>query len=532
MTTMFHVNAVVAGEMFMKFSHKSDLVSLSKVVQSGADDDVEWLLGMLSAACVDKTCRAEIEAKYIEIIEHILDSVTSSQAVKAIAAATIVKLAATPKSRSREQTEEEEVDVAGLAGLLQQMVVATRDDSMAFANALEGLTYSTLNKAVKESVIRDKPCLKVLLDVLKDKSPVSSPPSVKYGVLVIMSNLSAYPEVLTKERAQMQKLRTYANAGKGAVDVEEKAEVITGRCKTLLDLDVVSALSECVGSASANGQLLIGSILKALATDKSHRVLVVKQGGISVLNSLLSNSLRNEPGTCALAKLLISINPALVFSAKYSPTFAIRPLLTQLESSSEDITMLDKFEALLTLTNLASMEIVEVPNTIVTLGWTTIEDLLLAQNSLIQRASTELVCNLVSFPSAAAKYLDQDDKASATRRRVIVALIDAEDVRTRSAASGALAALAEWGQASEVLLDDSTTVKSLIRVLNDEQDDGVVHRVAACLATVLAGSKAYAGKITQAGGIEAVDKAISRTKPESPVRNALLELQNRLRSKP
>jgi hypothetical protein len=85
-------------------------------------------------------------------------------------------------------------------------------------------------------------------------------------------------------------------------------------------------------------------------------------------------------------------------------TSAIRPLLSLLSPSEDDSIsdqprdLLPTFEALLALTNLASTKTPSRRHHH-PLAWPTIEDLLLSNNTLIQRASIELVCNLM-LPSA------------------------------------------------------------------------------------------------------------------------------------
>ncbi|KAL8869130.1 MAG: hypothetical protein Q9198_007968, partial [Flavoplaca austrocitrina] len=108
----------------------------------------------------------------------------------------------------------------------------------------------------------------------------------------------------------------------------------------------------------------------------------------------------------ALARILISIDPTLVFPAAGSPplTSATRPILSLLKQSDAEVSegprdLLPKFEALLALTNLASTPSEEATVVIIRQMLGVLEDFLLSNNKMIQRAATELVCNFMTSPA-------------------------------------------------------------------------------------------------------------------------------------
>jgi hypothetical protein len=108
------------------------------------------------------------------------------------------------------------------------------------------------------------------------------------------------------------------------------------------------------------------------------------------------------------------------------------------------------FEGLLALTNLASTE-GSIREQIIRIGWTKVEELLLHDNVMIQRATVELVCNLMASPTGVAKFAD-GSKAASNRLHILLALADAEDFATRRAAGGAVAMLTEWDKACEAVV--------------------------------------------------------------------------------
>jgi len=147
----------------------------------------------------------------------------------------------------------------------------------------------------------------------------------------------------------------------------------------------------------------------------------------------------------ALARILISVNPSHVFSNALPVTSAIRPLLSLLEDdpSTDRRDLLATFESLLALTNLASTEDDTARDAIIRLAWPKLEDLLLSDSTPVQRATVELVCNLMASQQGIAKFAD-GSKQSDNRLHILLALAGAEDMATRRAAGGALAMLTGW----------------------------------------------------------------------------------------
>lgn len=272
----------------------------------------------------------------------------------------------------------------------------------------------------------------------------------------------------------------------------------------VLEADVVPALGECCRHASSPNILaLITGILLALAREQKHRSKMAQQGAVKILLQIheLTSRLRDNDAEAAsirttsahaLARLLISLNPDHTFSSGLpasNAVSALAPLLT-LNSDEEQRDLLPIFEALLALTNLASMDDENVRDLEIRLVWTPLEDqLLLSPNTLVQRASVELICNLMNSPSCAAKFVGDGSKREATRVQILLALTDATDMATRRAAGGALAMLTEWDAAVTAILDqDKDTgpngVKALLRMCTDESDE-VSHRGIACLGNVV-----------------------------------------------
>jgi hypothetical protein len=180
----------------------------------------------------------------------------------------------------------------------------------------------------------------------------------------------------------------------------------------------------------------------------------------------------------ALARILISTNPSLVFGGNRNipVNAAVRPLVSIIppDPAAENRDLLPSFEALMALTNLASMEDEEVRRSIIQTAWSPLEEQLLSSNTLVSKAAVELVCNLVQAPEAIALYAEETPKAR-NRLHILLALADAPDAGTRSAAGGALASLTSFEQVVRAVIHRERGITVILGLCVDE-DENIRHR--------------------------------------------------------
>lgn len=368
--------------------------------------------------------------------------------------------------------------------------------------AIEGLAYTSLQPKIKEDIAKNDKLLRSLVQSLQDRH------SVAFGCLTVFANLTAYRPVVTEEQKKMSQLKAYANSSKPETpDPLDNDAHVTIRCKKAVDVDIVPALVACCkqSSTSITNIALVVRILLALAKEQKHRPKMAQQGAVKLLLSIRDRlgktdapssnnaSLIERHAAHALARLLISVNPAHVFSAALPASSAVSALLpllspdTDSDQQQSGRDLLPTFESLLALTNLASMPADSAPRDLVLRPTTfdQLENLVFSPTRLVQRASVELVCNLMAAPECVARFADGSPD-SKRRLRVLLALTDVEDLPTRRAAGGALAMLTEWDVAVEAVLDakDGKGVGSLLAMCADESEE-VVHRGLVCVANVV-----------------------------------------------
>ena len=391
------------------------------------------------------------------------------------------------------------------------------------AFVLEGLAICTLTPSVRLLLSHDENGqLRKLCQLLTapDKTPAAST-QLHYSLSVLLNNLSSYrPALDNKEAAKLQRLAKEAEGrgGEGVADQWVSDEVLDRTIQRLITADVMNTVSLLCRSKSTATREVTASLVNNLVRKKDRRGLLAQQGIPTVLINLirqakLSNPL-SDPDVLllqALAQLLITINPMLLYGPQPdSPLLAevVRPLCLLLVN--EDGTLLHQFEALMALTNLASISealrarIIKHPGVLDKLC-----DLLLLNNAdavtgrmMTRRAATQLVNNVVSseagFTAFAGSTDDMDGPIQLpiqlpppdvqSRLHTLLALSGVEDVETRTAAAGALAVLTLSARVCAVLFSAKLSVRTteiMGDLIGDVKETDLVERGFVCIGNLV-----------------------------------------------
>ncbi|KAI4747905.1 ARM repeat-containing protein [Aureobasidium sp. EXF-12298] len=473
---------------------------------------------LLSAACVDKTCRESISKVAYDWLDDVAHTSTESAAAS-MAALVLAKIP--PKPESEESSITHADDLSSLLVNLTMNASSPAEQQ----SSIEGLAYTSLQPKIKMEIVSNSALLDKLIERLK--STTTADPCT-FGILTIFSNLVSYRPAQSEEQQKMSQLKDYAEAKKpGEKDSLDDDKHVTVRCKTVLDADLVPVL---VAAARSHYTVTIlgiaAKILHALAREQKHRGKLAQQGAVKLLLQTIDR-LQTPTGPAsssdsaqaaihlaahALARILISVDPNHVFSRAMPAISALRPLTLLLtpDTSSDTRDLLPVFESLLALTNLASLEDETVKDALLRQAWDPTQDLLLSTNKLVQRASVELVCNLMASPAGVAKYAG-GSAAAKQRLHILLALADAEDDATRRAAGGALAMLTEWDAAANAVLEHERGIPILLDLCADSSDD-VKHRGLVCVLNVISapgdiGAKGL-DKVVQCDGLEEIKDSL------------------------
>lgn len=422
-------------------------------------------------------------------------------------------------------------------------------------DAVEGLAYLSDDKSLKEGLADDAIFLQHLFSLIPttrkhnnliareiDDAPTTqTSTALMFGVATIICNLACYPAVVSEEHSQLAKLRRMAQPGAAGPDgklqdpnakgdsaepeeVQESDETIAKRGAKLVKAGVVAVLATLSKSESTPTRNAVAGAFLALAQPREHRGLMLQQGAGKALKLLCHTAtLRWQEGIPvpplltgdlpadiarrtivdllplqALAKLAITTEPRLLFGTQDADVLdACAPFQILLLHPTSSL--LQQFEALMALTNLASASAVvaEKVTSLKEIG-SKLEVMMLDDNEMIRRAAVELLCNTIttegilprygdappspsrpSTPTSAnapttelKKYLAQlsapSSPALVARLHVLLGLSDVEDLPTQLAASGALATLLSISPAAcKALLSIKKGPNGVFAILGD-----------------------------------------------------------------
>lgn len=490
---VFPVAPSIASTLFLTEGFVPSLVPMLEK-RAKSEKVGQAALELLSAACIDSGCREAIKKNCSAWLQYILE--TGNDQRSGLAAVILAKLQGPSESNGGTKTRVEDANraVDDLVHRLKHMMDAEADDSK--QSSIEGLAYASVKPKVKDQLAKDTVFLKHFLHNLKTSAP-SSP--VVFGGLTLLDNLTRFLPNLSEEQKRMSQLKAYANASKAASKADPLEEVfaVTERCKTVIDAGVVPVLAGLSKSLSPNCIIIVFNIMSSISRITQARGTIAQQGGVRLLlqnytaitGTSATEVKSRRTAAHALALILISTDPSLLFPASGSIplTSAIRPLLSLLTEDPALPTegprdLLPTFEALLALTNLASFPSGGPSETIIIKAWDIIEDLLLSNNSMIQRASTQLVCNLVNCAKGIELFA-AETPAAARRLHILLAMADVEDKDTRKAAGGALASVTQFEGAVKSILSRERGVEILLGLCEDEDED-IVHRGVVCILNI------------------------------------------------
>ncbi|KAF2222231.1 myosin-binding striated muscle assembly central-domain-containing protein, partial [Elsinoe ampelina] len=451
-------------------------------------------LELVSAACQDKACRTAI-AKYCIVWLQDVAETGTDLAVTSLAALILAK---THNVKDDTVSPVFSRDPEHLCGLLANMLINSKTDQEV-RHSIEGLSYLSMESKVKETMINNADLLKRLVRLLNETGKESW--AIDMGCLTIFSFLTMYREKRSDEQQKVEQLKAYSEASRPLPeDPLDDDEHVLARCRKVLATEAIPAMISRIKNVKDSQLMWISKTISAIAQEPKSRGRLSQLGAVKALITI-HNRLKDHPSqgtnadtltttSHALAKILISVNPNHTFSSSLPATTCVRPLADLLYvQSNEQASLLATFEALLALTNLASMDAEAARELLIRDYHDQVFDLLLYENRMVSRAATELICNLMASPQMVALYAD-GSKAAKHHLLVLLAVTDSMDGPQRSAAGGALAQLTGWDKGVEAVLEQDKHVQRLVNICRKDHEDGsgetpdwtgMVHRGLVCL---------------------------------------------------
>ncbi|GAA5944480.1 She4p [Sporobolomyces koalae] len=494
------------------------------------EDEKLALVELLSLAAGQPQLRPFVQDSHARTWLQSLLFEQENPLVKVLAGVAIVKLRMAKPTSGVPTTPEQQPQwsMSELADMFVDTVVATPGNDKVLLVALEGLAYLTLSPTRKVKQVASRPELLSILfsqvTTAKTKVSASTTAARDYAVATLLNHLTRFPEQASQDRAQIERLERFASAASsadGGDSQPESTSEITARVSLMVkhDPSPVPLVRQLCLSQSLQTRRLAAQILHSFVTPQPLRGQLLQQGVARLLLTLIRYIPTNpfEPSldlapVQALAKLLITANPILVFGpTSNAPLLLEATLALTLPLSTASTPQLATFEALMALTNIASLD-PQLADKIARFELKSnggfdpegkgrsilrvlVDDLWLNDNHMITRAATQLVCNLVGSGSSTAieffepststssssPAVEDEDQlgttpASTGRLHLVLALAaNSIDLDTRQAASGALTCLVYSPGISATIVRTPKYRELACAIVRDE-DEGVRHR--------------------------------------------------------
>jgi len=438
------------------------------------------------------------------------------------------------------QEGQQEGDIMEMCDKMMEAVRSGSSTSAATRTSLEGLAVLSSRLAIRQRLADDSAFLKSLVSL----SPIPRPKggslpitprasidldleaepadtALCYGITTILVSITSPKATLSAEDTQAARLRAMAISGKRDTsqvaqdDPLESEDAVRKRVTSVIQSGGIKALTGLVRADSQVVKAGLGKLCLNMVEDRENRLVFIRDGGFkalsTVIRDLLPSSTKSEQAPVnetkvssllhaaqAMAKLVITTPPNLLFPPPLTTTClnALTPLYHLLCGSSSSL--LQRFESLMALTNIASIEpsiatrLVEatfIPteregesmwrgktDRTPTRIFHRIEECLTNDNTLVRRAATELICNLVSCEAGFQEYSNPKNARVPSRLRLMLILTGSDDLPTRLAAGGVLATVTESPDACSSLLKEEdrpawSRVLAFMEYVEEEEDE-------------------------------------------------------------
>lgn len=436
MALIFQLNHTEAAQIFSM----NTLQLLLYQVPTKSSSVIKEALTLLSAACVDEAMRKEISEKYLEVL--IAGCKADDKEIQSLAALVVVKTWNFAKLKEKGNIGVEE---------LMEIFLSELNES-----SIEGLTYLSIKKSVRVRLRSDDEFVFDLTKMLDNPQGNNV-----YGTLVLLANMTSI-----EEENEINQLKKQANKGLDD-DVEETPEEVEEFMSDLIERQVIAKICSLSKMSKASMNQVITIIFNSTRKRNNHAE-VIKQGALLRLLDYLGR----EPELTdtkmlayrALAALLVTANPQLVFNT-YSPKSAVNFLFQFI--AFESTSLKDQFQSLLSLTNLSILD----NGRLTELQWDTIDDLLTQQNTLLRRATLELISNLMQHKSNLPDLFDPTNSKAQKRLELVVKLTTLDDIKSQCSAVAALSFAATFPFIGADLAKNKTLIKNLVNLIDEQSNE-------------------------------------------------------------
>lgn len=483
----------------------------------------EKILRVIALACIDELARKFNTETYLTFLIS-GTKVEASDTIVALSLLCIVKLWSF-------SSIEKQISLETVFGKVLQLFRGAEAKSSTIEPLLECLAYLSLGASSKTALRADEDVINQLVLILE----TSKEASTIYGALLVISNLSKGKDPSAdKDTTTVNYLKKMA-VPKGSPEKENDDEDISLFNQALVAdykmVGTITGLKLAKDSSLAQAVAIIYNV--CLNQPNNVQREIVAQGGLNFIIQYLvghSQVRKGTLGTCAqsvsegeiqtrlialraLAIICRSVNPSNLF-LKYDVKTCI-PFLVELLGTSVDelaaafdsserakdpafalhanLGILDKFYALLALTNICSLQDSELHRLVVNRSFDQHLSSLMIDSTIpdIQKATWELINNLILEPTTAAKFFNTENKESKKNLSLLVNLLHSQDEALQVVIAGLLASSTmEYPFVTESIMKDNTLLQRILGIVaaifsNQTENNALVLRVAAILLSIV-----------------------------------------------
>ncbi|CDQ63229.1 protein unc-45 homolog A [Oncorhynchus mykiss] len=378
--------------------------------------------------------------------------------------------------------------------------------------AIEGLAYLTFDADVKEDLVEDRNALQAMFQLAKSEDK-----TVLFAVGSTLVNCTNSYDV-DKPDPQMVELAKYAKQHVPEEHPKDAHSFVEKRLMKLLEAGVVSALV-CMGKQESPAltetcRECIARVFLALVERQEDRGTVVAQGGGKALLPLVSEStdVGKTKAAQALAKITITSNPEIAFPGERIYE-VVRPLVSLL---TLDCTLLQNFESLMALTNLAGISERLRQKIIKEKAVPKVEGYMFEEHELVRAAATECMCNLVLSTEVQQLYVATGND----RLKLLVLYSGEEDERLRKAAAGTLAMLtAEQPELCARIPGTTSHWLEILQALLLSDSLELRHRGVVVMLNLMQAEKSLAETLMESEALEILS-VLAKSTEQSPISRA------------
>jgi len=294
---------------------------------------------------------------------------------------------------------------------------------------VELLSYLSSKTMIKEElahgyagVSNSKSILEKLVDLSEKRVKKST--SVSYALSTIFASLSVSIETLRKEAFegkdvtaeeydQLQAMSKTEGEKENEESQKERdsPEATSERIRNMASKNVPRALVNLMEGATDTTLEQIVTCMTRISGENTVRGMMVQQGCLSACIQMTKGKNPSEAEEKALrqaqhcvGKLLVTTNPGLLTTSQRMGS--IQPLMQLIKDTKS--TDLQQFEALLSVTNLASYDDETKNKIIAERGIAVLSYAMFSSHEMVRRAATEAMSNLVPHPDVMNYFREPD----------------------------------------------------------------------------------------------------------------------------